>query len=323
MKRETEAAAHLRADDWTGAMYTAICLGATTIGLGLSAYGVFGTGPFGLRALLWTPGQVVLAFALLQWFVLLHECGHGVLFRRRLPNQGVGLLAGFFSTIPFHSWAAIHRMHHKWTGWQDLDPTTASLVPRPLGAGERWLMNFCWRYWVPVFSVLYRLGNFWNLPRLRGVLRARVFRTVGVNAAVQLVAYGGIVVLVGPLPLLGLLGPAVLLSLILLDPILLSQHSHMPMKNSGGQPVTAFPAHQQVVFTRSLRFPELFSRWVLLHFDAHEVHHLYPFVPGYRLREIVFEAPNEVHWWRWIRLARQMPADVLLFQNREATGSEV
>ena len=31
---------------------------------------------------LWAAGQVVLALALVQWFVVLHECGHDTLFRR-------------------------------------------------------------------------------------------------------------------------------------------------------------------------------------------------------------------------------------------------
>lgn len=95
---------------------------------------------------LWSVGQLVLATALLQWFVLLHECGHGVLFKRRPLNRIVGHIAGFFSTIPFSAWAPIHGQYHKWTGWQDLDPTTQSLVPRDLSAGERRLMNVCWRW---------------------------------------------------------------------------------------------------------------------------------------------------------------------------------
>ena len=50
----------------------------------------------------------------------------------------------------------MHGRHHKWTGWQDVDPTTAALVPRELGTLERVLVNVCWRFWIPLFSVLYR-----------------------------------------------------------------------------------------------------------------------------------------------------------------------
>ena len=59
-------------------------------------------------------------------------------------------------------------------------------------------------------------------------------------------------------------------------------------------------ALDQAQYTRSLRLPAPVSR-ALLHFDAHELHHMYPFVPGYRLRDIAFEPAHEVAWWRWVR----------------------
>lgn len=306
----------LKARDGTGALYTGLCLGLTGLGLGLSSV----PGPLGW--LCWGVGQIIWAVALLQWFVLLHECGHGVLFRRRALNRMVGHVAGFFCTIPYASWAPIHGQHHKWTGWQDLDPTTASLVPRPLGRAERALMNVCWRYWIPAFSVLYRLGNFWNLPRLGKLFPGQLSR-IGLNALLLLGLYATVIGMVGPLTLLGMVGPGLVLSLMMLDPLMISQHSHIPMQHSGGEPVRAFPAPEQAVFTRSLRFPAWFSRWILLHFDAHELHHKHPFVPGYRLNEIAYEAPNEAHWFGWILAARRLPAEVLLFQNRHDSGSEV
>jgi omega-6 fatty acid desaturase (delta-12 desaturase) len=316
---------HLKARDTTGAMYTFLCLGITVGGVALTQLDwllpeLSGWG----RGVAWCLGHLLLAFGLLQWFVLLHECGHGVLFRSRSLNTWTGHLSGFFCMIPFRSWTAIHAMHHKWTGWQDLDPTTASLVPRKLGRGERRVMNFCWKYWVPAFSVMYRISNFWNPGQLAGVVRKRKARTVvAVNALVLAVIYGALLWQVGVVELFLALGPGAVLSLIMLDPIMLSQHTHIPLQHSGSKEVKAFIPRQQEVFTRSLRFPDWFSRVLLLHFDAHELHHIYPFVPGYCLREIDYTPGNETHWWRWIRMARKMPAEILLFQNRNDSGSEV
>lgn len=316
---------HLKPRNSTGALYTLLCLALTTLGIGLTQLG-------GLlpelaqwaHAVTWLLGHVILAFALLQWFVLLHECGHGVLFKSRSLNTYVGHLAGFFCMIPFRSWTAIHAMHHKWTGWQDLDPTTATLVPRELGRGERMLMNFCWKFWVPAFSVLYRVSNFWNPSHVAKAARNPKATTgLALNAAALLVLYGVILWQVGPLELLLALGLGATLSLMMLDPIMLSQHSHIPLENSGGEDVKAFKPQEQEVFTRSLRFPDWFSRALLLHFDAHELHHIYPYVPGYRLREIDYAPVNEANWWQWIRAARRMPAETLLFKNRHDTGSEV
>ena len=64
------------------------------------------------------------------------------------------------------------------------------------------------------------------------------------------------------------------------------------------------------------------SVW-LLHFDAHELHHMYPFVPGYRLMEIRYTPDNEVSWWRWIPAARAVPGEIFFFQNRDGSGFDV
>src|SRR4029079_6349799 len=94
------------------------------------------------------------------------ECGHETLFRTRRLHAPVGHLAAFFSLIPFFNWKRVHGRHHKWTGWQDVDPTTAALVPRPLSVIERALVNTWWRCWILLFATLYRLTNFWPAPRL-------------------------------------------------------------------------------------------------------------------------------------------------------------
>ncbi|NJK43852.1 MAG: hypothetical protein HC933_05800 [Pleurocapsa sp. SU_196_0] len=100
---------------------------------------------------------LVIALALLQWFVILHEAGHNTLFRARRLNRLAGHLASFFALIPFHNWQRIHARHHHYAGWQDLDATTASLVPRPMRGYERHIINFVWATWLPLFCP--------NLPR--------------------------------------------------------------------------------------------------------------------------------------------------------------
>ncbi len=270
---------------------------------------------------LWAVGQALLTVALVQWFIILHECGHDILFRRRGLHVPVGHVAGFFALIPFESWKRVHGQHHRWTGWQDLDPTTAALVPRPLGRMESWAANVAWRWSLPLFSVLYRSTNYWHLPRLwRLFARRAVRRRLTVNALILLALYGGLVALVGPGALARMVGLAIVLSLAIQDPLLLSQHTHMPLDLSLGRPVSPYPTIAQEVFTRSLRFPDWVSRMVLLGFDAHELHHMYPFVPGYDLRRIPYGTHNDMPWWAWLRAAKRVPGTVFLFQNRRQSG---
>jgi omega-6 fatty acid desaturase (delta-12 desaturase) len=271
---------------------------------------------------LWLTGQVLLALSLVQWFAILHECGHETLFRTRRFHAFAGQVAGFFSIIPFFNWKRVHGRHHKWTGWQDVDPTTETLVPRELKTAERVLVNVCWRYWIPLFSVMYRLNNFWNWPRLRSLFESSDDRRrIAINSITLLAAYAAIALAVGPPVLLRLVGLGLLLALIAEDLLLLSQHTHIPQQLSHGEPVRPFPTVEQEVFTRSLVFPRWLSS-LLLHIDAHELHHMYPFVPGYRLGGIAYETENEIDVWTWIRRARAMPGEVFLFHNRLETGAD-
>jgi fatty acid desaturase len=115
---------------------------------------------------------------------------------------------------------------------------------------------------------------------------------------------------------------SLLLALMAEDVLLLSQHTHIPQKLSHGEEVRPFPTIEQEVFTRSLVFPKWLAA-LTLHIDAHELHHMYPFVPGYRLGAIEYETENEIGWWTWIRRARALPGEVFLFQNRLETGADI
>lgn len=302
---------HLRPSDGAGLRVFVVALAGTGLGLLLSVGGGAGV---------WIVGQGLLGLMLVQWFVILHECGHETLFRTRRYHPYVGRIAAAFALIPYHCWTRVHGRHHKWTGWQDLDPTTESLVPRPLGRAERALVNTCWRLWIPLFSILYRLTNYWHLPRLFRMFPRSADRRAMLRDAFGLVAlYAVLAVWLGPWTLLRAAGVATLVSLMLEDVLLLSQHTHVPTNVSHGEAVKPFPAVEQESFTRSLRLPPLASAFVL-HFDAHELHHMYPFVPGYHLRRIPYSPEHEIGWWHWVTRAKQVRGDVLLFQNRADTG---
>ena len=308
------AISHLRASDGAALLIVFSAAAPTVAGVLLSIQDSWW---------LWAIGQVLFGFAMVQWFALLHECGHETLFRTKWLNAPVGRTAAFFSLIPFQVWKRVHARHHKWTGWQDVDPTTQSLVPRPLGKAERLLMNVAWKFWLPLFSVLYRVNNFWNVPRLRDLFRKPDDRRrIAISLASYVVVYAAIVIAFGPVTVLKVAGVALLLALMAEDVLLLSQHTHIPQKLSHGEEVRPFPTIEQEVFTRSLVFPKWLAA-LTLHIDAHELHHMYPFVPGYRLGAIEYETENEIGWWTWIRRARALPGEVFLFQNRLETGADI
>jgi omega-6 fatty acid desaturase (delta-12 desaturase) len=305
--------AHLRPRDSAGAAVVAGALGLTAVGLALSLAGSW---------MLWIGGQLALALALLQWFAILHEAGHRTLFAARRANRLAGHLAGAFALIPFHNWTRIHARHHRYTGWQDLDATTALLTPRVRGCVEKALANAAWASCLPLFSTLYRIQNFWNVPRISRYLASRAdVRLAWVNAILLAAFYVALVVLAGPALVIKTAGAALLLSLAAQDVILLSQHTHMPRHLSGGAPVKPFAPAEQERFTRSLLLPEWLSR-LLMRFDYHELHHMYVRVPGYDLDRIGYRPAHEVNWLDWLRAAKRLSGTQFLFGRREDTGLE-
>ncbi len=309
------ARSDLRPSDLLGLLHLGILVAVTGAGLRLSAgFGVLG----------WVVGQGLVAVALVQWFILLHEAGHMTLFRGRVLNILAGHLASVFALAPFASWRRIHGLHHVWTGWQDKDPTTASLTPRHRSRAERAVVDIAWRCWLPLFSVVYRLGNYWNLPRLWTQFPSRRQRIgIVLNAGLLMAMYGAMGLYVGWANAVSLFGLALLVGLALQDPIILSQHTHIPQPVSGGRRVAPRSACEQLPYTRSLRFPRWFARWVLLNFNAHELHHLHAGVPGYRLMQLDALQPNEVHWWTWLKAAKRMRGSEFVFGNRTQTGFEL
>jgi omega-6 fatty acid desaturase (delta-12 desaturase) len=306
---------HLRASDSIGAIIVICCSAMTGIAIYLSTFA---------HLAVWLSGQLLLAFVMLQWFVLIHEAGHKTLFRSSALNKLSGHLSSLLAGIPFESWVAVHGMHHRWTGWQDLDATTATLVPRRLAMWERLSINVCWRLWIPLFSILYRLQNYWNLPRLYRLFpRAPKRLQISRNLVLLLMTYVTIVYFVGISTVSQVFGLSVIITLMMQDILILSQHSHIPMELSHGADVEPFAPAEQEFFTRSLRFPKWFSKLVLLNLDAHELHHIYPGVPGYYLNRIDYKPHNEVTWWRWIWNAKRVPGVVLLFQNSNDTGLNI
>lgn len=272
---------------------------------------------------LWLIGQLVLGIGLTQVFVLMHEAGHGTLLKSEQWNRVIGSCCGFLCLFPFNAWKLIHRKHHVWTGWKDKDPTTENLLPREIKTWEKLVFNNCWRFWIPIFGVAYRIQHFWNPLKFKHHASASQRRTIIRGIILQLTAYALLIAFAGWWVVLSTFGLAFFIHLTICDPIILSQHSHIPQEISEGKDVAPFDRSEQDVFTRSLEFPKLFSKWVLLRFDLHELHHMYPRVPGYHLDKLPTQnadLPNTYNWWTWIREAKRLPAHQLIFHNRDETG---
>ena len=255
--------------------------------------------PLGLVA-----GTGALSLASLRWFLLLHEAGHRTLFSSRCANAWAQSLAGLLAGIPGRSWRRVHAQHHRWTGWQDVDPTTARLAGPLPGRVTAAVLNLAWALWVPLLALLYR-RPFWTS---RAGSRAERLERAAVGAAwcgalAAGFAGGG-----------WRLWPGLLLGAVFQELLIVSQHSHLPQGRAEGTRVRPIPAADQPRFTRSLRVPRWIS-WLLLGAEAHGLHHRFPQVPGPLLARIELALPHCVPALGWVREAKRHSATRYLFRT--------
>ncbi len=68
----------------------------------------------GARVSYWLTAGVTILMALftLRVFALMHDCGHGSLFRTQALNRAFGFLFGVISGMPQYVWSQHHNFHH-------------------------------------------------------------------------------------------------------------------------------------------------------------------------------------------------------------------
>lgn len=274
---------------------------------------------FSINIYAWLIGQLLYGLCVLQWFVLLHDFGHNYFFRSKFLNWFFGYVSSFFCLVPFAPWKWIHAQHHTWTGWHNLDPTQEGTLPSNATPTKRKLSNWSWKLGIPALTLAFSLQNFWNLPRLFRYFKEPAKRIQCVFSILFLITTFILQVCLIP----GFLVAWTLgycLFLIVSDPLLISQHAHVPQKIDSENKATPFSVKEQDQFTRTLLFPKWISRFILLSFDRHSLHHVLPRLACYHLINIEYRFQNSSHWFTWLTKAKKTPAETILFSNNNNTG---
>jgi len=76
---------------------------------------------WGLHVSLWitTAATLTISVLMMRIFSLMHDCGHGSLFRTQSINRAVGFLFGVATGMPQYVWSQHHRYHHQTNGnWE-------------------------------------------------------------------------------------------------------------------------------------------------------------------------------------------------------------
>lgn len=236
-------------------------------------------------------------------FGLMHDAVHGAVLKNKFWNDIVGFWSGMVCFLPYWTWRKSHLEHHYWAGNIEKDPVMALVVgyprfPQPLKV----FLTFFWKLWFPVLTVI-QLSVFWllSVKALAGQgLKGRMVLSV----VLPFVFWGAVVALV-PLSFVWVvLVPGVVLYMLAIEVVNFPHHLQLPQH--GGE--TKLAVWDQHEIARSCVYPTWFARLVVLNFNYHAEHHMFPEVPWYRLDQLHEELQRELAGslhvdpsFKWIR----------------------
>lgn len=220
-------------------------------------------------------------------FILLHDLGHGNLFKKKKYNDTVGVLLGIILLTPYHLWRKAHNIHHASGGNIDRRPWVGDIK---LLSVREYKEKSCWEkllyrlYRNP--SVMFFLGSIYVFmidhrfcPKHKGFGRKEVRSVMVTNISVVFL-YGSIILWMGmPFFLLTILLPqwiggafGILLFYIqhnFKNRYFISQKD-WNLRDSALKGSTFYD------------FPKPLS-WLIANINYHHVHTLLPRIPFYRL----------------------------------------
>jgi len=258
-------------------------------------------------------GQISGGLFLAQAFILMHEFGHNSFFTYTKLNSFFGYLISPLTFIPFYNWEKIHTLHHDWTGFRDKDPTTEGTFAEQLNPKRMKIVNFCWKYYIPIFSMGYRFGTYWKKEKLKRFLSSEDYSKALTNINLYTSIY--IFILIFNFTFFISILPAIYISWMITDIIMLSQHAHIEMLNSEGQEVEPLKYAKQPAYSRSIQLPFIIGKYFFCNFNYHEAHHAYPGLPCYLLSGIKVTSTNSYPLIPWLKKVKSMDGVDYIFRS--------
>lgn len=237
----------------------------------------------------WLVAPLVFAAGTVFWalFVLGHDCGHGSFSRHAVLNTAVGHLVHTPLLVPYHAWRLSHRRHHRFAGdvdrdegWFPLTETQWRTQPGAVRALRSWLLPLVFPAYL-LRGTPERAGNHYDADSAlfehaeRGLVRTSI--QLCLAAAALLVAATAIL---GP----GAVARHWLLPWIVfcgwISVVTYLHHIDARLPWYRGE---SWQWLRGALSTADRRYG-IFEK---IHHDAgcHVVHHLFPSIPHYHLRE--------------------------------------
>lgn len=226
--------------------------------------------------------QALVAAFFFRAFSLMHDAVHGALHGRESVNDWIGVIFGGLCFLPYTTWKAMHLDHHFWAGNVDKDPVMKMVreFPKKSAAHKRWKAAI-WKSWIPYIAFLQEVV-FWSVSvsfisggRIQPEKRIELLLSV----AAPVVFAGSLVVVGNALGSALYFLPAFIAYLVLIEVI--NFPHHLRLRRLSGE--RSLPLWNQYKVSRTCVYSSWFSRLVLLNFNYHAEHHMFPALPWHEL----------------------------------------
>ncbi|GGY10958.1 fatty acid desaturase family protein [Paludibacterium paludis] len=230
---------------------------------------------------------LVAGFALVQLYLIMHEATHNTVAASRFLNDVVGHGAAWFIGLPYLVRKQNHLAHHAWTAHPVHDPENRAMIAKfaVMTEKEAHRLERMWKYWIPMIAANHFLGH-WLAP-----FRARAAGDRSIRnrkqllfACVYLAGYATVFVIAWRHEALGTLAgfylPVWVFLLAMVEMLNLPHHAEAPILAEDHEGLSLW---EQDGVSHDCATVPLWSRFVILNFNLHIAHHLFPWLPWYRL----------------------------------------
>lgn len=239
-----------------------------------------------------------------RFFVLMHECGHGSLFRTRVANKWCGFALGVICAMPQYVWSKHHAYHHATNGdWSRYRGPISTLSTDEYAAMSRGQKRF-YRYsrhiaFAPLAGLFYLLLNpryTWLMGSLKFLLYAacgKRYRSTYWKTKKDYwhMCANNIVLIVVWILMCWVMGAALFFACYLLSMVVAGsiglilftvQHNYEGAYATSSE---NWEYHKGAIEGSSYLLMPAILNWFTANIGYHHIHHLSAGIPNYRLAQ--------------------------------------
>lgn len=252
-------------------------------------------------------------------FATMHEAVHGCLSRNSKLNSFFGVLYGAVGLLPFEQWKQGHLSHHFWSGNIESDPVMAFLTVYPkMSRVLKSALNVCWKLWIPAIAFIQHTV-FWSVS-LNEFSKSEKNFFKRMSLIAPMVLWASVFAFSSPAFILIALVPGLLFYLLAAEVVNLPHH--MQLTTLSGR--DRHHMWDQHLTARSCEYPQWLASFVMLHFNLHVEHHMFPDAPCYYLSDLCHLTVDHLkqeyvvdHAFQWILENRKKNLDEVLYPEKQ------